>query len=128
MSVVHYLELNKVLIMKTYKKSVEKTDENYYFSAFRLVINKPNHHSLSLILGFSITVTIWLREVVSCRHDFILRSVATFWVVSLVRIYPGRASNKVMTNYPQIALPEPNILILSRAPSTSFTSMTTDSL
>ena len=97
MLVVHYLELNKVLIMKTYKKSVEKTDENYYFSAFRLVINKPNHHSLSLIFGFSITVTIWLREVVSCR-DFILRSVATFWVVSLVRIYPGRASNKVMTN------------------------------
>ena len=127
MSVVHYLELNKVLIMKTYKKSVEKTDENYYFSAFRLVINKPNHHSLSLILGFSITVTIWLREVVSCR-DFILRCVATFWVVSLVGIYPGRASNKVMTNYPHIGLPEPNILILSCAPSTSFTSMTADSL
>ena len=101
--------------MKTYKKSVEKTDENYYFSAFRLVINKPNHRSLSLILGFSITVTIWLREVVSCRN-FILRSVTTFWVVSLVGIYPGRASNKVMTNYPHIALPEPNILILSRAP------------
>ena len=127
MSVVHYLELNKVLIMKTYKKSVEKTDENYYFSAFRLVINKPNHHSLLLILGFSITVTIWLREVVSCR-DFILRCVATFWVVSLVGIYPGRASNKIMTNYPHIALPEPNILILSCAPSTFFTSMTTDSL
>ena len=101
--------------------------KNYYFSAFRLVINKPNHHSLSLILGFSITVTIWLREVVSCR-DLILRCVATFWVVSLVGIYPGRASNKVMTNYPHIALPEPNILILSCAPSTSFTSMTTDSL
>ena len=28
--------------MKTYKKSIEKIDENYYFSAFRLVINKPN--------------------------------------------------------------------------------------
>ena len=93
-----------------------KTDENYYFSAFKLVINKPNHRSLSLILGFSITVSIWPREVVSC-HDFILRSVATFWVVSLVGIYPGKASNKVMTNYPQIALPEPNILILSCAPS-----------
>ena len=78
------------------------------------MINKPNHRSLSLILGFSITITIWLREVVSCR-DFILRSVATFWVVSLVGIYPGRASNKVTTNYPHIALPEPNILILSRA-------------
>ena len=31
------------------------------------------------------------REVVSCR-DFTLRSVATFWVMSLVGIYPGRAS------------------------------------
>ena len=31
------------------------------------------------------------REVVSCR-DFILRFVATFWVMSLVGIYPGRAS------------------------------------
>ena len=37
--------------------------------------------------------------------------------MSLVGIYPGRASNKVMTNYPRIALPKPNILILSRAPS-----------
>ena len=80
------------------------------------MINKPNHRSLSLILGFSITVTIWPREVLSCR-DFILRSVATLWVMSLVGIYPCRASNKVMTNYPQIALPKPNILILSRAPS-----------
>ena len=79
------------------------------------MINKPNHRSLSLILGFSITVAIWLREVVSCR-DFILRSVATFWVMSLVGIYPGRASNKVMTNYPHITLPEPNSLVLSRAP------------
>ena len=29
--------------------------------------------------------------VVSCR-DFILRAVATFWAMSLVGIYPGRAS------------------------------------
>ena len=46
---------------------------------------------LSLIVSFAFTVTIWLREVVSCR-DFILRAVATFWAISLVRIYPGRAS------------------------------------
>ena len=46
---------------------------------------------LSLIVGFAITVAIWLREVVSC-HDFILRAVATFWAMSLVGIYPGRAS------------------------------------
>ena len=48
-------------------------------------------HSSSLILGFAVAVAIWLRELVSCR-DFILRSVATFWVMSLIRIYPGRAS------------------------------------
>ena len=46
---------------------------------------------LSLIVGFAVTVAIWLREVVSCR-DFILRAVATFWAMSLVRIYRGRAS------------------------------------
>ena len=34
---------------------------------------------------------VWQREVVSCQ-DFILSSVATFWVMSLVEIYPGRAS------------------------------------
>ena len=47
---------------------------------------------LSLIVGFAVTVAIWLREVVSCRN-FILRAVATFWTMSLVGIYPGRASS-----------------------------------
>ena len=46
---------------------------------------------LSLIVGFAVTVAIWPREVVSCC-DFILLTVATFWAMSLVRIYPGRAS------------------------------------
>ena len=46
---------------------------------------------LSLIVGFAVTVAIWPREVVSC-HDFILCTVATIWAMSLVRIYPGRAS------------------------------------
>ena len=46
---------------------------------------------LSFIVGFAVTVAIWLREVVSCR-DFILRAVAIFWAMSLVGIYPGRAS------------------------------------
>ena len=46
---------------------------------------------LSLIVGFAVTVAIWPREVVSCR-DFILRAVPTFWAMSLVGIYPGRAS------------------------------------
>ena len=52
---------------------------------------------LSLIVGFAITVAIWPREVVSCR-DFILGAVATFWAMSLVRIYPGRASEKINDN------------------------------
>ena len=46
---------------------------------------------LSLIVGFAVTVAIWPREAVSCR-DFILRAVATFRAMSLVGIYPGRAS------------------------------------
>ena len=46
---------------------------------------------LSLIVGFAVTVAIWPRELVSCR-DFILRALATFWPMSLVGIYPGRAS------------------------------------
>ena len=46
---------------------------------------------LSLIVGFAVTVAIWPREVVSCR-DFILPTVVTFRAMSLVRIYPGRAS------------------------------------
>ena len=46
---------------------------------------------LLLIVSFAVTVAIWPREVVSCR-DFILRAVATFWAMSLVGIYPGRAS------------------------------------
>ena len=47
---------------------------------------------LSLIVGFTVTVAIWPREVVSCR-DFILRTIATFWALSLVGIYHGRASS-----------------------------------
>ena len=49
------------------------------------------HKCLSLIVGFAVTDAIWQRGVVSCR-DFILRALATFWAMSLVRIYPGRAS------------------------------------
>ena len=50
---------------------------------------------LSLIVVFAVTVAIWPREVVSCR-DFILSAVATFWAMSLVGIYPGRASYKLI--------------------------------
>ena len=45
---------------------------------------------MSHIVGFAVTVAIWPREAVACR-DFILVSVATLWVMSLVRIYPCRA-------------------------------------
>ena len=47
---------------------------------------------LWLILGFAVTFAIWPREVVSFC-DFILHAVATFWAMSLVGIYPGRASH-----------------------------------
>ena len=46
---------------------------------------------LLLIVSFAVTVAIWPREVVSCR-DFILQAVTTFWAMSLVGVYPGRAS------------------------------------
>ena len=46
---------------------------------------------LLLIVGFAVTVAIRPREVVSC-FDFILRTVITFWAMSLVGIYLGRAS------------------------------------
>ena len=36
-----------------------------------------------------------VEEVVACRN-FILGSVATFWVMSLVGIYPGRASDQLI--------------------------------
>ena len=44
-----------------------------------------------------VTVAIWPKEVVSCP-DFILGSVVPFWVMSLVGIYPGRASEIVCSN------------------------------
>ena len=50
---------------------------------------------LLLIVGFAVTVAIWPREVVSCLN-FILRAVTTFWAMSLVRIYPGRASTMLI--------------------------------
>ena len=41
---------------------------------------------------------------VSCR-DFVLRAVATFWALSLVGIYPGRASvNEVQLQKVKMAI------------------------
>ena len=59
---------------------------------------------LSLIVGFAATVTIWPREVVSCG-DFIWRAVATFWAMSLVGIYPGRALWNASHSYSQVNPP-----------------------
>ena len=50
---------------------------------------------LLLIVGFAFTVAIRPREIVSCL-DFILCAVTTFWAMSLVRIYPGRASTMLI--------------------------------
>ena len=63
---------------------------------------------LSLIVGFAVTVAIWPREVVS-RRDFILRTVATFWAMSLVGIYPGRASLDRSRGPPSKVVPNFNI-------------------
>ena len=49
---------------------------------------------LSLIVDFVVIVTIWPREVFSCG-DSTLHAVATFWAMSLVGIYHGRASSRV---------------------------------
>ena len=46
---------------------------------------------LSLIVGFAVSVAIWPREVVSCRN-FILCAVTSFWAMSRIGLYPGRAS------------------------------------
>ena len=78
-------------LRRVHWRSLTRGKETRKISAFRLVINKPNYCSLSLIVSFAVTVAIWLREVVS-YGNFILHSVTTFWVLSLVGIYPGRAS------------------------------------
>ena len=70
--------------------SAGKIDQNCTsFLSSNCCQNMPNHRSLSPIL--LVSVEILPRKVVVCR-DFILRAVATFWVMSLVGIYPGRAS------------------------------------
>ena len=60
---------------------------------------------LSLTVGFAVTVVIWLwGGFVSCC-DFVLRAVATFWALSLVGIYPGRASvNEVQLQKVKMAI------------------------
>ena len=52
------------------------------FKTFRVSVYK----CLSLIVGFAVSVTIWPREVVSCRISF----YALSWAMSFVGIYPGR--------------------------------------
>jgi len=69
----------------------KKIDQNYFWLSFGLQLVSKYHRSLSLILGVDVTVGIFPRKDVFCR-DFILCAVATFWAMSLVGIYPGRAS------------------------------------
>ena len=57
----------------------------------------PSHRFLSPILGFDVSFGIFRRKIVLCRH-FILDAVATFWLMSLVEFYPGRASYKATVN------------------------------
>ena len=68
--------------------------QNYFRLIFGLQLVTKYHRSLSLILGLDVTVGILLRKDIFCC-DFILCAVATFWSMSLVGIYPGRASNMV---------------------------------
>ena len=53
----------------------------------------PSHCSLPPMFGFDVSVRILPRKVVVCRN-FSLHAVATFWVMSLVEIYPGRATSR----------------------------------
>ena len=95
-------ELKEKLRQK--QKSVSSKLQRYTFMCKRPCQGRPHvahlnfktsrvgvYKCLLLIVGFAVTVAIWPREVVSCR-DFILRAVATFWAMSLVGIFPGRAS------------------------------------
>ena len=92
-----FKKVNKSIVFCSYAKEALPGEGgvNYVahlnFKTSRVGIYK----CLSLIVGFAVTVAVWLREVVSCR-DFILRTVATFWASSLVGIYPGRASLSVI--------------------------------
>ena len=62
-----------------------------FWLIFCFQLESKYHRSLSLSLGLDVTVGILPRKDVFCR-DFILCAVATFWAMSLVGIYPGRAS------------------------------------
>ena len=92
-----FKKVNKSIVFCSYAKEALPGEGgvNYVahlnFKTSRVGIYK----CLSLIVGFAVTVAVWLRKVVSCR-DFILRTVATFWASSLVGIYPGRASLSVI--------------------------------
>ena len=61
------------------------------FKMSRVGVYKCLSLTVGVSVSVSVSVAIWPREVASCR-DFILRAVATFWAMSLVGIYPGRAS------------------------------------
>ena len=74
------------------------------FKMFRVGVYK----CLSLIVGVAVTVAMWRRKVVSCCK-FILRAVATFWAMLLVRIYPGRASHNTWNE--QMSPPNERVMV-----------------
>jgi len=71
--------------------SAKKIDQNRFWLIFSLQLESKYHRSLLLIRGLDITVGILPRKDIFC-HDFISCAVTTFWAMSLVGIYPGRAS------------------------------------
>ena len=91
-----FKKVNKSIVFCSYGGPAGGGGGQYYVAHLNFKTSRVGiYKCLSLIVGFAVTVAVWLREVVSCR-DFILRTVATFWASSLVGIYPGRASLSVI--------------------------------
>ena len=84
----------RLLTALSFKEALQEGGETHVarqnFKTSRVGVYK----CLSLIVGFVVIVAIWPREVASCG-DSTLHAVATFWAMSLVGIYPGRASSRV---------------------------------
>ena len=92
-SIVIFLNSSKAIFYFTHGLMLPY-EAGYFFQVARLNFKTSRvsvYKCLSLIVGFAVTVTIWPREVVSCRN-FPFLAVATFWAMSLVGIYPGSAS------------------------------------
>ena len=81
------------MLHQNYLYQADYTQGGFHVARLNFKMSRVGvYKCMSLIVSFAVTVAIWLREIVSCR-DFILLAVATFWAMSLVGIYPGRASS-----------------------------------